>query len=69
MSRSPALYVRSHRSWSVLVQGRMQGARPAMQWQSQLQAFCRQQASPGLGFGGSGPLPVNNSGKIVKPGI
>jgi acyl-coenzyme A synthetase/AMP-(fatty) acid ligase len=49
----------------------MQGAWSAAQWQSELQAFCRQQGLsrfkvPGVICCQTAPLPVNNSGKIVK---
>ena len=44
----PVVYIHAV---TALVQVRMQGARSAAQWQSQLQAFCRQQAFQGYGPG------------------
>ena len=48
--------------------------RSATQWQSELQAFCRQRGLsrfkvPGHIWCQTAPLPVNNSGKIVKPEV
>ena len=56
---------------TALVQVRVQGAQSAAQWQSELQAFCRQQGLsrfkvPGIICCQTAPLPVNNSGKVVK---
>ena len=67
-------HVCAHTQVAALVQARVQGARSATQWQSELQAFCRQRGLsrfkvPGVICCQTAPLPVNNSGKIVKPEV
>lgn len=59
---------------TALVQVRVQDTRSAAQWQTELQAFCRQRGLssfkvPGVICCQTAPLPVNNSGKIVKRGV